>query len=419
MKIAVIGTGIAGNVAAYHLNKKHDITVFEANDHVGGHTHTHDIEIKGKQYSVDSGFIVFNHKTYPNFIQLLDELGVSEQLSVMSFGVKCEKTGLEYMGSTLNTLFAQRRNLLRPSFWKMIREILRFNREATALVNTPEDDITLGDYLEQGNYSRMFIDYYLVPMAAAVWSADLQLMYQFPARYLIRFFYNHGLLSVSNRPDWYVIKGGSKTYVEALTQGFKDKIRLASPVSKVERQEKGVLITSGHGEEHFDAVFIACHSDQALALLHHPTEAEQEILGAINYQPNEVLLHTDSSVMPKRKRAWAAWNFHLLDGHQGQVPVTYNMNILQSLDCEEQFCVTLNNSDAVDPAKILKRLNYHHPIYTQQSVAAQARQSEINRDRLYFCGAYWRYGFHEDGVVSALQALKHFEQDSLNEAGCE
>ena len=419
MKIAVIGTGIAGNVAAYHLNKKHDITVFEANDHVGGHTHTHDIEIKGKQYSVDSGFIVFNHKTYPNFIQLLDELGVSEQLSVMSFGVKCEKTGLEYMGSTLNTLFAQRRNLLRPSFWKMIREILRFNREATALVNTPEDDITLGDYLKQGNYSRMFIDYYLVPMAAAVWSADLQLMYQFPARYLIRFFYNHGLLSVRNRPDWYVIKGGSKTYVEALTRGFKDKIRLASPVSKVERQEKGVLITSGHGEEYFDAVFMACHSDQALALLHQPTQAEQEILGAIRYQPNDVLLHTDSSVMPKRRRAWAAWNFHLLDGHQGQVPVTYNMNILQSLDCEEQFCVTLNNSDAVDPAKILKRLNYHHPIYTQQSVAAQARQSEINRDRLYFCGAYWRYGFHEDGVVSALQALKHFEQDSLNEAGCE
>ena len=412
MKIAVIGTGIAGNVAAYYLSKKHDICVFEANDYVGGHTHTHDIEIKGKQYSVDSGFIVFNHKTYPNFIKLLDELGVSEQLSVMSFGVKCEKTGLEYMGSTLNTLFAQRRNLLRPAFWKMIREILRFNREATALVHTPEDDITLGDYLQQGNYSRMFIDYYLVPMAAAVWSADLQLMYQFPARYLIRFFYNHGLLSVRNRPDWYVIKGGSKTYVKALTRGFKDKIRLASPVTKVVRKDNGVVITSRHGEEHFDAVFIACHSDQALALLESPTKAEEEILGAIRYQPNDVLLHTDSSVMPRRRRAWAAWNFHLLEGHQGQVPVTYNMNILQRLDCEEQFCVTLNNSDAVDPSKILKRLNYHHPIYTQQSVAAQARQSEINRDRIYFCGAYWRFGFHEDGVVSALEALRHFEQDN-------
>ena len=413
MKIAVVGTGIAGNVAAYYLSKHHDITVFEANDYVGGHTHTHDIEVNGKQYSVDSGFIVFNHKTYPNFIRLLDELGVSEQLSTMSFGVKCQRTGLEYMGSTINSLFAQRRNLLHPAFWKMLSEIMRFNREATAVLNTDKDTIALGDYLQQGNYSRMFIDYYLVPMAAAVWSADLQLMYQFPARYLIRFFHNHGLLSVNNRPDWYVIKGGSKTYVEALTRGFQDKIRLASPVTKVERRDNTVVITSRHGEEPFDAVFIACHSDQALALLHAPTEAEQQILGAIHYQSNEVLLHTDSSVMPVRKRAWAAWNFHLLDGHQGRVPVTYNMNILQSLDCEQQFCVTLNNSDAVDPAKILKRIHYQHPIYTEQSVAAQARQSEINRDRIYFCGAYWRNGFHEDGVVSALNALQHFEQDTL------
>ncbi len=411
MKIAIIGSGIAGNVAAYHLNKKHDISVFESNDYVGGHTHTHDIELQGKQYSVDTGFIVFNHKTYPNFVKLLNQLGVSEQLSTMSFGVKCQKTGFEYMGSTINSLFAQRRNLLRPAFWKMIREILRFNREAKAIVSSDEDNITLGDYLQQGNYSQMFIEYYLVPMAAAVWSADLTLMYQFPARYLIRFFHNHGLLNVRDRPDWYVIKGGSKTYVEALTREFKDKIRLSSPVTKIERLDKGVAITSRQGTEQFDAVFIACHSDQALALLHAPTELEQQILGAIRYQPNEILLHTDSSVMPTRRRAWAAWNFHLLDGNQGRVPVTYNMNILQSLDCEEQFCVTLNNSDAVDPAKVLKRLNYQHPIYTQASVAAQARQSEINKNGLYFCGAYWRYGFHEDGVVSAMNALQDFEQD--------
>ena len=214
MKIAVIGTGISGNVAAYHLNKEHDITVFEANDYIGGHTHTHDIESNGKNYRVDSGFIVFNHKTYPNFINLLAELGIEEQLSNMSFSVKCEKSGLEYMGSTLNSLFAQRRNLLRPSFWKMIFEILRFNREASALVAEDIDDITLGEYLQQGNYSRTFMDYYLIPMAAAVWSADLKVMYQFPARYLIRFFQNHGLLSVNNRPDWYVIRGGSNSYVK-------------------------------------------------------------------------------------------------------------------------------------------------------------------------------------------------------------
>ena len=410
MKIAVIGTGISGNVAAYHLNKEHDITVFEANDYIGGHTHTHDIESNGKNYRVDSGFIVFNHKTYPNFIKLLAELGIEEQLSNMSFSVKCEKSGLEYMGSTLNSLFAQRRNLLRPSFWKMIFEILRFNREASALVTEDIDDITLGEYLQQGNYSRTFMDYYLIPMAAAVWSADLQVMYQFPARYLIRFFQNHGLLSVNNRPDWYVIRGGSNSYVKALTAPFKERIRLSTAVEKIQRTEEGVIISSAAGEEQFDAVFIATHSDQALAMLADPSELEQQVLGAINYQNNEVLLHTDSSVMPRRKAAWAAWNYHLLDGEQGSVPVTYNMNILQGFDCSEQFCVTLNNSDAIDQSKVLKRMKYQHPVYTPQSVAAQQRQAEINCQRTFYCGAYWRYGFHEDGVVSALDALEHFKK---------
>lgn len=411
MKIAVVGTGISGNVAAYYLNKNHDITVFEANDYIGGHTHTHDIELNGKQFSVDSGFIVFNYKTYPNFTRLLSELGVEEQLSTMSFGVKCEKTGLEYMGSTINSLFAQRRNLLRPSFWKMIGDILRFNREATTLIETQGDDITLGDYLQRGNYSQIFIDYYLVPMAAAVWSADLKLMFKFPARYLIQFFHNHGLLSVNDRPDWYVIKGGSKSYVTALTSEFKDKIRLNCPVNSVERTSSGVKITSSCGEEQFDAVFMACHSDQALGILNQPTKVEQEVLGAINYQPNEVLLHTDQTVLPKRKRAWAAWNYHLLDDDQGQVPVTYNMNILQGLDSPEQFCVTLNNTSAIDPSKVLKRMRYAHPIYTMEAVAAQARHDEINRDGIYYCGAYWRYGFHEDGVTSALNALNQFDRD--------
>lgn len=411
MKIAVIGSGISGNVAAYHLNKTHDITVYEANDYIGGHTHTHDIRHKGKQYCVDTGFIVFNHKTYPNFIALLDELGVEEQLSTMSFGVKCDKTGLEYMGSTINSLFAQRRNIFRPSFWRMILEILRFNREATNLLQASSDDISLGDYLEQHKYSAVFINHYLVPMAAAVWSADLKLMFDFPARYLIRFFHNHGLLSVNDRPDWYVIKGGSKTYARALTRAFKDKIKLSTPVTQVERIDGGVRVTSSEGEETFDAVFFACHSDQALRMIKSPTDTEKQTLGAIKYQDNEVVLHTDASVMPKRKIAWAAWNYHLLEGDQSRVPVTYNMNILQSLDCEDQFCVTLNNTDAIDQSKVLKRLNYNHPIYTKESVAAQARHAEINTDRFYFCGAYWRYGFHEDGVVSALEAIKQFEAE--------
>ena len=283
----------------------------------------------------------------------------------MSFSVKCEKSGLEYMGSTLNSLFAQRRNLLRPSFWKMIFEILRFNREASALVTEDIDDITLGEYLQQGNYSRTFMDYYLIPMAAAVWSADLRVMYQFPARYLIRFFQNHGLLSVNNRPDWYVIKGGSNSYVKALTAPFKERIRLSTAVEKIQRTGEGVIISSATGEEQYDAVFIATHSDQALAMLADPSDLEQQVLGAISYQSNEVLLHTDCSVMPRRKAAWAAWNYHLLDGEQGSVPVTYNMNILQGFDCSEQFCVTLNNSDAIDQSKVLKRMNYQHPVYTR------------------------------------------------------
>ncbi|MGB1382374.1 MAG: NAD(P)/FAD-dependent oxidoreductase [Porticoccaceae bacterium] len=411
MKIAVIGSGISGNVAAYHLNKNHDITVYEANDYIGGHTHTHEISRQGKQFCVDTGFIVFNHKTYPNFIALLKELGVEEQLSTMSFGVKCDKTGLEYMGSTINSLFSQRRNFFRPSFWRMILDILRFNREATDLLQDSSDDISLGDYVEQHKYSQVFINYYLVPMAAAVWSADLKLMYEFPARYLVRFFHNHGLLSVNDRPDWYVIKGGSKTYAQALTRPFRDKIKLSTPVTQVERTDNGVIVTSDDGKVHYDAVFFACHSDQALRMIHKPSDSEKQVLGAIKYQDNEVLLHTDASVMPRRKSAWAAWNYHLLDGDQSRVPVTYNMNILQSLNCEDQFCVTLNNSDAIDPSKVLKRLNYHHPIYTRESVAAQARHAEINGNRFYFCGAYWRYGFHEDGVVSALDAVKQFEDD--------
>jgi len=410
MHIAIIGTGIAGNVASYHLNRQNDITVFEANDYIGGHTHTHEISHNGLSYQVDTGFIVFNHKTYPNFINLLAELGVEQQLSTMSFGVRCEKTGLEYMGSSLNSLFAQRRNLLRPSFWKMIIEILRFNKEGRRLVVDDIDDITLGEYLQRGNYSKGFIDYYLIPMAAAVWSADMQIMYQFPARYLIRFFQNHGLLNVNDRPDWFVIKGGSKTYAKALTEPFRDKVRLAAPVQSIRRADDGVFLTSRFGEEKFDAVFIASHSDQALALLADPTETELEVLGAIKYQSNEVLLHTDESVLPTSRRAWAAWNYHLLAGDQTRVPVTYNMNILQGFDCPEQFCVTLNNSDAIDPIKVLKRIHYHHPIYTPESVAAQARHAEVNKGRTFYCGAYWRYGFHEDGVVSALEALIHFEQ---------
>ena len=414
MRIAVIGAGIVGNVAAYHLAREHEVTVFEAGSHLGGHTHTHEVEQAGRRYSVDTGFIVFNDWTYPNFIRLLDELGVASQPSDMGFSVRDERSGLEYSGGTLDTLFAQRRNLVRPSFWRMLADILRFNRQAPGLLVRPGDDVTLGDYLAQEGYSRGFVEHYVVPMGAAIWSTDPQNMLAFPARYFIRFFHNHGLLSVDDRPQWRVIRGGSARYVEPLTAPFRDRVRLKTPVQSVRRLAGQVYVKArGQEVERFDAAFLACHSDQALAMLADATPLEREVLGAIPYQANEAVLHTDTRLMPRARRAWAAWNYHVLPEAGGRVALTYNMNILQSLDAPEPFLVTLNRSDAIDPARIVKRIRYEHPLYTREGVAAQARQHEINGPlNTYFCGAYWRFGFHEDGVVSALAALDHFRQRS-------
>ena len=412
MKVAVIGSGIAGNVAAYHLARAHEVTVFEAGSHVGGHTHTHEIEQAGKRYQVDTGFIVFNDWTYPNFIRLLDELGVATQPSRMGFSVRDEGSGLEYNGSSLDTLFAQRRNLLRPPFWRMLRDILRFNREAPALLGAAGDTICLGEYLSENGYSREFVEHYLLPMGAAIWSTDPASMQRFPARYFVRFFHNHGMLSVDRRPQWRVIRGGSARYVEALTAAFRDRIRLHSPVQSVRRLAGQVYVKAlGQETERFDAAFLACHSDQALAVLADATPLEREILGPIAYQVNEAVLHTDARLMPRARRAWAAWNYHVLPAESTRATLTYNMNILQSLDAPEPFLVTLNRGEAIDPAKVLKRIRYEHPLYTPAGVAAQARQHEINGPLdTYFCGAYWRFGFHEDGVVSALRALEHFDR---------
>ncbi len=413
MKIAIIGTGIAGNVIAHHLHREHDITVFEAGSHVGGHTHTHEVTLAGETHAIDTGFIVFNDWTYPNFIELLTELGVESQSSHMSFSVRVEQSGLEYNGTSLNSLFAQRRNLFRPSFHRMIRDILRFNRESLVLL-AGEEEITLGGYLDAQNYSREFIDHYLIPMGAAIWSTDPTRMLGFPARYFVRFLHNHGMLSVNERPQWRVIRGGSARYVERLTAPFKHCIRLNTPVEFVRRLPDRVIVKArGHDAERFDQVFLACHSDQALSLLADASALEREVLGAIPYQENEVVLHTDTRLLPRRHLAWAAWNYHVPREPDDKVALTYNMNILQGLEARETFCVTLNRTAQIDPARIVKRLNYHHPLYTPAAVAAQARQSEVNgANRTYFCGAYWRYGFHEDGVVSALNALKHFERSA-------
>lgn len=417
MKIAIIGSGIAGNTIAYHLNKKHDVTVFEAESHIGGHTHTHHIKHEGNEYNVDTGFIVFNDRTYPNFIALLDELKVAWQPSEMSFSVQCEKTGLEYNGTNLNSLFAQRRNLFKPSFHKMIRDILRFNKTSLELL-ADGNEIKLGDYLQQGNYSQQFIDHYIIPMGSAIWSTEARQMLDFPARFFVRFFHHHGMLTVNNRPQWRTITNGSASYVSALTESFKDKIRLNTSVESVRRLAASVRVKPLHGEEEkFDYVFFACHSDQALKLLSDKKANEIEILSAIPYQENTIFLHHDISMMPKRKLAWAAWNYHVTNPHAEQVTVTYNMNILQNLQSKEPLLVTLNHTNLINPAKVIKRLKYMHPIYTLAGAAAQARHAEISgKNRTGFAGAYWRNGFHEDGVVSALEAIKHFEQANIGKS---
>ena len=419
MRIAVVGTGISGLVAAYLLSREHELTIFEADDHIGGHTHTHAVERFGRRYAVDTGFIVFNERTYPNFIRLLDEIGVASQPTGMSFSVRCERTGLEYNGTDLNGLFAQRRNLLRPSFHRMVADILRFYREAPALLVDGDPALTLGQYLERGHYSRPFVDQHIIPMGAAVWSTDARQMLDFPARYFVQFFDNHGFLVVNGRPPWRVVCGGSHAYVGPLTRGFRERIRFRTPVRAISRKRDGVRITPWGGEaERFDAVVIATHSDQALALLSDPSPAEREILGAIPYQRNEVVLHTDARLLPRCRRAWAAWNYHLLDPAPSGAAVTYNMNLLQGLESPEPFCVTLNRGAAIDPAKVIARLTYHHPVYTRAGVAAQARRNEISGvNRTYFCGAYWGHGFHEDGVVSGLAVARHFGL-ALNGTAC-
>lgn len=411
MKIAIIGSGIAGNTLAYHLHKQHDITVFESSNYVGGHTHTHDIEMLGQHHRVDTGFIVFNDKTYPNFLALLDELGVEWQPSRMSFSVRDETSGLEYNGTNLNSLFAQRRNFFNPRFYGMIQDILRFNKQALALLDS-DNEIALGDYLVQGNFSEAFIKHYIIPMGAAIWSTDVQRMLAFPARFFVRFFHHHGFLTVNKRPQWRTITGGSNRYLEKLTAGFQDKIKLNTPIVSVQRFNHQVMVKPALEEaQAFDYVMFACHSDQALAILgSNATPQEREILGAIPYQENTVYLHHDSRMMPKRKLAWAAWNYHVTEPAGDKVRVTYNMNILQNIRSQEPLLVTLNHTDLINPAKVIKRLKYMHPVYTLAGAAAQARHAEISgQHRTGFAGAYWRNGFHEDGVVSALEALKHFE----------
>ncbi|MCU7372894.1 FAD-dependent oxidoreductase [Paucibacter sp. O1-1] len=414
--IAVIGTGISGLTCAHLLSRKHKVTVFEANDYIGGHTATVDVEVAGKSYAIDTGFIVFNDRTYPRFEKFMEQLKVKSMPTEMSFSVNNAITGLEYNGHNLWSLFAQRRNLFRPSFYRFLGEIVRFNNGCKAIYDADKyPNATLGEYLDQNNFSAFFCEHYILPMGAAIWSSSIDDIRSFSLRFFIRFFQHHGLLNINDRPQWYVLEGGSRSYIPALTAPFKDHIHLNSPVTGIKRSDDGVQVQVSHGEwQQFDDVVLTCHSDQALAMLCDPSQDETDILASMAYQNNEVVLHTDINVLPKRKAA-GQLNYRLdgeneLDVAQRPASVTYNMNILQCLPKDSPtFCVTLNQTDLIDETKILRKFNYAHPVFNDASMKSQAKKALINGKRhTYYAGAYWHNGFHEDGVRSAVDVCNLF-----------
>ncbi|MCK6445020.1 MAG: FAD-dependent oxidoreductase [Planctomycetes bacterium] len=438
MRIAVVGAGVSGLVAAWILSRRHQVELFESDARLGGHVHTHSVDDRGTRRAVDSGFIVFNRRTYPHFTRLLEHLGVDARATSMSFSVRSERTGLEYNGTSLNALFAQRTNLLRPSFHRMIRDIVRFNRRAKELAANGREECTLGTLIDDGGYGREFVEHYLVPMGSAVWSTEPARMQEFPALFFARFFANHGFLEIDDRPQWYTVRGGSYRYVEKLLAEFSargGRVRSATPIERVERVESvgrvgrvghvgrdagasrdaAVLVRPRGGEpERFDHVVLAAHADQTLAMLADPSDAERELLGAFPFTKNDAVLHTDAGLLPKRKLARASWNYHLPKDPNGRATVTYWMNLLQGLDTPTTYCVTLNHAGAIAPEHVLARMQYAHPLYQVGSVTAQARVGEIQGARnTWFAGAYWRNGFHEDGVASALAVARGFGLELL------
>lgn len=410
-RIAIIGSGIAGLTAARLLHPHFDIQLFEQNDYVGGHTNTEDVTVDGRTYGVNTGFIVYNDWVYHNFNKLMSTLNIRREPTEMSFSVRDDNSGLEYNGHNLDSLFAQRRNLISPTFLGMIRDILRFNKESQADLDAGKlsPDLTLGEYFKQKKLGKAFIEKYIIPMGAAIWSSGESDMADFPALFFVRFFKNHGLLQVKDRPQWYVLSGGSRSYVAPLIEPFKDRVHLNKGVSRAVRDETAVqLVFEDGSSERFDQVVFACHSDQALAMLDAPTTDETQILGALPYSDNEVVLHTDERMLPKCRKAWAAWNYHIPTDPTQAVGLTYNMNILQNFkDAPVTFCVTLNRTDHIDPNKIIKRFSYSHPVFTRVGIEAQQNYHKIgNQNRTHFCGAYWFNGFHEDGVNSALRVVE-------------
>ena len=409
MKIAIIGTGISGLTVAYLLHQKHDISVYEANSYIGGHTATIDIELDGRMHAVDTGFIVFNDWTYPNFIKLMNKLEVEHKPTDMGFSVTSRHSvneDFEYSGSSLGGLFADRRNLAKPVFIRMVMDIIRFGKKARNDIQSAQIPVgmTLEKYLDQGKYGELFRRRYILPMASAIWSASITQVMQFNAQFFVKFFHNHGLLNINDRPQWRVIKNGSRSYIDPLISGFRDRIQVGNAARAVRRTAKSITVSCSSGDEVYDQVVFACHSNQALDLLTNASPEEKQILGAIPYRKNDVVLHTDEMLLPKRKTAWASWNY-LLDGNETRQPVlTYNMNMLQGIESERTVCVTMNGEQHIDQSKIVRRFSYAHPQFGAQSVAAQESWDKVNGVKnTWYCGAYWGNGFHEDGVNSALR----------------
>lgn len=415
MKIAIIGTGISGLTAAWHLARQHEVTVFEKNDHAGGHSHTVTVADGGRELGLDTGFIVYNDRTYPNFSRMLADLGVATQESEMSFSMRCERCAVEYSGSGLRGLFPRLKQALRPGFHRMLLDVLRFHREGSAVIDAARyADYTLGEFLEERRYGAGFIRHYVLPMGAAIWSTPTGEFAAFPLQYFLAFFRNHGLLSVAGKPRWRTVTGGSRRYVAALARGFADRIRLGCPVTRVRRQARGVEIEVGGAGLGFDGVVLAVHSDQALALLADPDDTEVRALRAIRYRPNQAILHTDPAPLPRSRGAWASWNVHVDDCGRagGPLTMTYYLNRLQRLDAAAHYCVTLNDPGGIAPEKILRRIAYEHPSYTLRSLEGQRLLRRRNGERrTYYCGAWLGHGFHEDGVASALDVVRLLDEN--------
>jgi predicted NAD/FAD-binding protein len=393
------------------MYKDFDIHLFEANDYVGGHTHTIAVNRDHGNYMVDTGFIVFNEETYPNFCKIINNLGVASQPTEMTFSVKCSRTGIQYNAHSLSTFFAQRKNIFHPPHYRMIFDIFRFRKQFDTLLRHDHDAAPLVPFLEENGYSEQFINLFILPITASLWSASPDKARNFPLGTFVRFFENHGFLNIINPLQWLVIKGGSHTYVQKMTALFGDRIRLSCPVLSIKRHSDRVTVTHQQGEEDFDHVILAVHSDQTLNILEDPSDLETEILGVIGYQKNNVVLHTDTAILPSKQSIWASWNYYIPKEERNDASLCYDMSILQGISSADEFIVSLNQQEWIDTDKTIGEYIYHHPVYSPEVPAAQKRYAEISGvNRTHFCGAYWGYGFHEDGVKSGLAACTYFDK---------